>query len=616
MAFRITNIVLTALLALLGMSLIATSGPSFDASRYLDHVKYLASDELEGRMSGSPGCVKARDYIEAWYKSLGLEPGNGDSYFQRFQFTSGVELGEGNEFAWGMAGMMESLKLTDDFMPVFFSPNTEVSGGMIFAGYGISAAEDEKYDDYAGLDVEGKIVIVLRHEPQTEDEAHFAGKRPTAYSDLRYKAFNAKKHGAVGMIVLTGPNDKDATDEDKLMRLSSGDVYGESAIPIVHIKRAKMVEAMSMFGSDLAAMQTQMDDELKPATLDMSVVTARIKTNLNKQYTGTDNVVAIIPGSGIPDEYIIIGAHYDHLGYGETGSTLLPEEIEKLSGAELIHHGADDNASGTTGVLELAKYFAETGGARRTLVFMDFSAEELGTLGSLHYVKNPIFPLDKTTAMINMDMIGRVQANVITLQGIGTATEWPDLLDAVAKNTKLTLKRFDDGVGGSDYTSFYNVGIPVLNFFSGVHMDYHRPSDTWDKINGEGAVEVLAVVKDVVFEIDKRDAPLTFTKTKLPESSAEGQVDTGGGNRTYLGSVPDFAYEGDGVLFAGVREGGPAANAGLMAGDILIKLGDADIKNLYDLTYALQDYKPGDVVIAIVIRNGEQMAFPVTLASR
>ncbi len=617
--FKIVSPVLCTaafLILFIGISNTSVASTLFNAEEIIDHVKYLASDELEGRMSGSNGSNLAAEYIVNWYENLGLEPGVNGSFYQPFEFTSGVELGDGNEFAWGMAGMMEAMLLKQDFVPVFFSPNSEVSGGLVFVGYGISAQEDEKYDDYAGLNVEGKVVIVLRHEPQTEDEAHFAGKRPTAYSDLRYKAFNAKKHGAVGMIVLTGPRDRSATDEDKLMRLSSGDVFGEAQIPIVHVKRDKIVEALSMFGSDLNEMQRKMDEELTPVPLDMSVVMVKIKTNLIKQYTTTNNVVATLRGTEKPDEYIIISAHYDHIGYGETGTTLLPEEVEKLSKEELIHHGADDNASGTAGVLELAQFFIENGGNRRTLVFINWSAEELGTLGSLHYVKNPVFPLDKTIAMINMDMIGRVKDNTITLQGIGTAVEWTELLDEAACNTDMTLKRFDDGVGGSDYTSFYNVGIPVLNFFSGVHMDYHRPSDTWDKINAEGSADVLSVVADVTYIVDRRDTMLTFQKTKLPESGGAGGVDSGIGYRAYLGSVPDFGFEGEGVLLAGVREGSPAAQGGLLAGDVLIKLGEADIKNLYDLTYALQEHKPGDIVIAVVLRGGVKMEFEVTLGSR
>ncbi|MCD6118273.1 M20/M25/M40 family metallo-hydrolase [bacterium] len=598
-----------------GFSAYATQ--NFDASEYLGHIEYLASDELGGRMSGEPGQKLAAEYIVQWYEDLGILPGNGDSYLQSFEFTSGVEPGDGNEFMWGMKGMMESLTMAEDFVPVFFSPNTEVEGSLIFAGYGITAVEDEGYDDYSGIDVEGKIVIVFRHEPQIEDEEHFNGKRPSAYSDLRYKTYNAKRHGAIGMLLVTGPLDERADGKDELMRLGKGDVYGESAIPIVHVKRDVINEAMSVLGADLEEMQRTMDEDLTPVTVDMSAVFARIKIDLIKQYTGTENIIAILPGSEFTEQYIIIGAHYDHLGLGQTGSMLTREEYEALSPDELIHHGADDNASGTAGVLELAKYFAETGGNRHTLVFMNFSAEELGTLGSLYYVKNPVFPLDRTMAMINMDMIGRVQNNVITIQGIGTAEEWPSVIDEIGEQTDLTLKRFDDGVGGSDYTSFYNVGVPVLNFFSGVHMDYHRPSDTTDKINSEDAARVLDIVNDIVVVLDRRDDALTFQKTTLPEVATGGQVDSGTGIRAYLGSVPDFSYSGsEGVMFAGVRKGSPADKAGLMAGDLLFKLGDADITNLYDLTYALQDYKAGDVVIAVVIRDGEEMEFEVTLGSR
>lgn len=609
--FAAVTLALTAFLTGAGAS------ANFNAAWYQEHVDYLASDELEGRMSGTDGCKEAAKYIASSLYNSHLRPGvDGASWFQEFEFTSGVTLGPDNRAEWITHGQSTPMKIDVDFVPVFFSPNVEVEGGLLFAGYGISASQDENYDDYADIDADGKVVIVLRGEPQTEDEAHFAGKRPTAFSDLRYKAFNAKKQGAVGMIIVTGPLDKRATEEDKLMGVGRSDVYGESAIPIIHMKREKIEEVMGFFSGDLKEMQRKMDEEIAPATLDMSYVTAKIRTDLVKVYTKTENVVGILPGTEKPDEYIIIGAHYDHLGHGEGGTTLPSEELEKLPMNERIHNGADDNASGTAGLLELAEYFGFSQANKRTLVFIAFGAEELGVLGSLHYVKNPVVPLDNTVAMINMDMIGRVQNKVITLQGIGTAAEWPEILDAAGEGSPLTLKRFDDGVGGSDYTSFYTAGIPVLNFFSGVHVDYHRPTDTADKINAEDAVEVLEVAKNIILKMDDYGS-LTFQKTKAPETSGAGQVDQGGGFSVYLGTIPDYSYTGsEGVMIAGVREGSPAEKAGMAAGDILVQIGDAEIKNIYDFTYALQDHKPGDVVLIAVLRNGERVELEATLTGR
>ncbi len=590
----------------------------FDSEEYMRHVEALASDEFEGRMSGTPGASKAATYIGVQFYNNHMDaPGEPiNSWFQNFEFTSGVTLGPDNEAAWITHGQVTPLKIEKDFIPVFFSPNTEVEGGIVFAGYGISAAQDEKYDDYDGIDVKGKVVIVLRGEPQTDDEARFAGKKPTAYSDLRYKSYNANKRGAVGMIVVTGPLDRRATEEDRLMDFGRSDVYGESAIPIVHMKRDTVQDVLGFFGGDLTEYQRQMDEELKPATLDASYVTARIKTDLIKVYTETENVIGIVPGTERPDEFIVIGAHYDHLGYGEGGTTLPHEELEKLPMEERIHYGADDNASGTAAVIELARYFSDFRDNGRTLVFIAFGAEELGTLGSLHYVKNPVVPLEKTVAMINFDMVGRVRNKVITLQGIGTAEEWPEILDSADQSSPLELKRFDDGVGGSDYTSFYNAGIPVLNFFSGVHEDYHRPSDTADKINAEDAVEVVEIAKNVIMKLDEYES-LTFQKTTAPETSQSGQVDQGGGFSVYLGTIPDYSYTGsDGVLIAGVREGSPAEKAGMLAGDILVQIGDAEIKNIYDFTYALQDHRPGDIVLIAVLRNGERVELEATLRGR
>lgn len=608
------------LIVVASLSLLASAHSEvieFDSALYQSHIDYLTSAELGGRLAGTPGSALAAEYLASKYIEFGLAPGNGDGYFQEFEFTSGVELADGNSLDWLTHGQAIPLDIAIDYTPLFFSPNGEVEGGLVFAGYGISAADSEGYDDYEGLDVEGKVVVVLRHEPQTEDPEHFGGRRPTSMSDLRYKAFNARKHGAIAMLVVTGPLDRVADEEDKLMEVRRSDVYGESAIPAAHVKRGKIEEVMGFFGGNLEEMQARMDDELEPQALDMSYITARLVTSLKKRYTTTRNVIAILPGEELPGEYVIIGAHYDHIGHGEIGSTLSNEELEKLPWKERIHPGADDNASGCAGTIELARHFASRGGNRRTLVFMNFGAEELGILGSLHYVKNPIFPLERTVAMFNLDMIGRVSEGVITLQGMGTALEWQEIVDAVAEESELTLKRFDDGVGGSDYTSFYGKEIPVLNFFSGIHTDYSRPSDTADRINSKDAVEVLEIVANLAHIVDAREGALTFQKTKAPETSMAGQVDTGLGMRASLGTIPDYSYDGgDGVRLSGVREGGPADLAGIMEGDILVELGGAVIGNIYDFTYALQDREPGEVVIVVVIRDGERLELEATLGGR
>ena len=438
------------LLACLNYTATVAQAEEFEIEEFRHHVEYLSSDELEGRLSGTPGCEKAAHYLANLMIDYGLEPlGDNESFLQEFDFTNGVELADGNLLDWGAHGEITPWELGTDWTPLHFCPDAQVAGGIIFAGYGITSEEDS-YDDYAGLDVADKIVAVLRHEPQTEDDNIFGGRRSTRFADLRYKAQNAFRHGAAGLIVVTGPLDRRFEgEEDSLMELGSGDVYGEAPIPVVHLRREGIQELMDYWSGDLAEMQRIMDEDLLPQSLDMSYLTVSMNTNLDRTFSQTDNVIGMVRGSEFPDEYIVIGAHYDHLGHGQARTSLPPEELAALEWHDRIHHGADDNASGTAAMLQLARHYAENG-SRRSLVFMGFSGEELGILGSLYFVRNSTIPLENTVAMLNMDMIGRVRDNVLTMQGLGSAEEWQDIVDGAAADSGLEVKRFDDGVGGSD----------------------------------------------------------------------------------------------------------------------------------------------------------------------
>ncbi|MCB1216678.1 M28 family peptidase [bacterium] len=604
--------------ALLAVCTAAPASSAYDEARYRDSVEYFSSDELEGRMSGTPGCEKAAQYIANIFIDIGLEPAGVDgSFMQPFDFTSGVELGTENHAFWGAHGQNTSWELGTDWTPLHFCPDGLVSSGIIFAGYGITS-EEYGYDDYEGLDVKGKVVAVLRHEPQTEDENLFAGRRMSHYGDLRYKAQNAYRHGAAALVVVSGPQDRLAEEGDPLLELGSGDVYGEAPIPVVHLKRERLQELLSYWEGDLAKMQDTMDTELTPQTLDMSYLTVELSTDMERRFSRTDNVVGLLRGTELPDEYIVIGAHYDHLGHGEARSSLTPEELNALSWHDRIHHGADDNASGSAAVLELARHFAETG-SRRSLLFIAFSGEELGILGSLHYVRNATVPLGSCVAMLNMDMIGRVREDVITVQGLGSAAEWPELLDSASAASGLEVKRFDDGVGGSDYTAFYTQQLPVLNFFSGLHEQYHTPADTPDLLNYAGAIQVVSLVGDVVERLSAQEGGLSFTEDLSPQINRQGsgEVDTGRGYKVSLGTIPDYSYlGGDGVLLAGVRQNSPASEAGLQTGDRLVRMGEAVIRNIYDFTYALEEHKPGDVVELVVVRDGVELTLSAELKGR
>jgi len=319
----------------------------------------------------------------------------------------------------------------------------------------------------------------------------------------------------------------------------------------------------------------------------------------------TRNVVALLPGSGpLATEVVVVGAHYDHLGKSVFGS-LDPDSVG------VVHNGADDNASGTTALLEMARRLTgRQGRSARTIVFVAFSGEELGLLGSTYYVKHPARPLNVTYAMLNLDMVGRLGTRKLTVFGTETAREFPALLDSVAGTYQMAVAGTGDGYGRSDQESFYTQDVPVLHFFTGVHEDYHRTTDDWQKIDFPGLVRVAEVASDLAWRLATRTAPLTLVKAPPPP------VAGGGGYGAYLGTIPDMTESPGGVRITGVRTGSPAEQAGLRGGDILIQLGDTPIKNLYDMTDALRAHQPGETVVLVYLRDGQRIETKVTLGRR
>lgn len=309
------------------------------------------------------------------------------------------------------------------------------------------------------------------------------------------------------------------------------------------------------------------------------------------------NVVAKIEGSNEPETYIIIGAHYDHLGTGKFGSLYKRDTTS-------IHNGADDNASGTAGLLELAHYFSENP-PQRSLLFIAFSGEEMGLLGSAHFAENPTIPLDKTIAMINMDMIGRINNNQLLVFGTGSSPGW-DTLIKKANSDSLTINTIPDGTGASDHTSFYNKEIPVLHYFTDTHADYHRPSDDTEYINAEGEDKVLEHVKRVVSSLD------TLPKEQLAYSEAPAtqkrDVTMSG---VTMGVTPDYGFRGEGMRITGVSGGGPADRAGLKSGDIIIRLADTALKDIYAYMKVLNTLEEGQQTTVTVLRDDEEQTFDI-----
>jgi aminopeptidase YwaD len=584
---------------------IAADSNSADPKRYLEDVKSLASPEMEGRGAGTKGIERAADLIEQRYRSLGLQPAGAKSFFQPFTVITGAKLKEGNRLEVEDGKSKQGLKLNQDFVPFSFSASGEVAGPLVFAGFGVTAPEFG-YDDYSHLDVKDKIVVVLRYEP-----AGFAAKSGNAgltqHSQLIAKAINARNHGAKAVILVNGKLGDG--EEDELTKF--GSVNGPENAGIV-IAQAKNDAANAWFvaaGKSLGEAQNQINSSTTPASFAFpDKLQISLGVNIEKTRATVNNVLAYLPGK--TDEYIIIGAHYDHLGYGNVDS-LAPSQIGQ------IHPGADDNASGTAGVLELARLLApRKGQLQRGILFADFAGEELGLLGSAEWVKEPTLPLDKAVAMINMDMIGRIKDEKVFVGGTGTGATFKDLLDEEKSKFPFHVEYSASGYGASDHTSFVGKQIPVLFFFSGLHSDYHKPSDTWDKINAPDAAELLDFIDDVALKIDSASERVAFVTVK--EEQPGGMAASGGGSGygPYFGSIPDFGQEENGVKFSDVRPGSPAAKAGFKAGDVLVQFGDKPIHNLYDFTDALRRSKVGDVVDVRVLRDGKPVNASVKLEQR
>jgi len=590
----------------------ATANISGD--RWLEDVKYLSSDALKGRGSGSTELTQAANYISEQFKKIGLEPLSG-TYFQPFEAVVGSEMGRNNELALAGASR-RSYRLRQDFIPLSFSAAAEKSAGVAFVGYGITATE-YNYDDYAGIDVTGKVVLVLRHEPQEEDEQSvFRGRQITRHAGLVNKAINARNHGAAAMVLV---NDPVPHSNDRLIPFGRIDGPSDLGIPVLQVKQSVAENWLQSANRGLDDLQKAIDSDLSNRSFLLpSDVEVQIRTEVSQKKSVLRNVIGFLPGTdpALRDQVIIIGAHYDHLGLGEEDS-LAPTAVGQ------IHHGADDNASGTAGMMELARFYSEPENRlRHSMLFMGFSGEEVGLLGSAHYVESPLIPAERTIAMINLDMIGRVSRNRLYVGGVGTSPEFRQWIQEENQSGEFQLDFSDSGYGASDHMSFVRRDIPVLFFFSGLHADYHKPTDTWEKMEPEETAKVLNLVSRVAKRIDAANERLEFVRVERRDrdhgdaAPAEAGDPGEAGYGAYFGSIPDFGELERGVKFADVREGGPAAQAGLRAGDILMTFDGKEVRSLYDFTYYLREHKPGDEVPVLVVRDGQELRVTVKLGSR
>lgn len=658
------TIALAGLLALVAARAEDAAGVKNTAAsemRLAETLRYLSSDELAGRAPGSPGINAAAEYIARELAADGLEThAASGGTFQKFTTVIGTELGAGAAAALvGPDGKSTTLKLGEDFSPLAIGGSGKFDLPLVFVGYGITA-KDDHYDDYAGIDVKDKAVIVWRHEPQQANpHSAFNGTKPSLHAPFSRKLSNAYEHGAAAVVFVTdtyeiherveqrrkrwqqttdelaalqakfakltdptpaqaeehrkqvddltaqlrSQQESIAKEQDPVIGFSNaGGGVEPGHIPVIHVRRGVIGPVLqAALGSDMDALEREIDKDLKPRSRALDGWRLSGQANVIRTEAEVKNVVAVLPGTGPrAQETIVVGAHYDHLGLGGEGS-LAP-------GIKEIHNGADDNGSGTAALLEVAHLLTE-GGRKlpRTVLFIAFTAEERGLIGSAYYCKHPLVKLENTVAMLNMDMVGRLEDDKLIIQGVDTAPEFGPVIDKLNGQYGFKLTKQPGGFGPSDHSSFYAHKIPVMHFFTGVHKDYHRPSDDFDKINVSGMRRVSAMVAETVVALAEMEGRPTYKEAK-PQTAAGG-----GGDRPYFGSIPDFSQSEPGYALSGVAKDSPAARGGLQAGDIIIRLGESRIGNLEDFDSALRKHKSGDKVPVVVKRAGKEVPLTVTL---
>jgi len=585
--------------------------------RLREGVTWLAAPEREGRGPGTAGITAAADWVAQQFAGLGLDTTViGEEPFQPFAMTLEATLGPASDNTAELVGPPDAagqpqripLVLGEDFTPLAAGGTGAFDLPLAFAGYGITAPK-EGYDDYLPLPERGKgaAVVVLRQEPQ-KDNPHsvFDGNQASQHAALARKVANASEHEAAGVIFIN-----EVAEGDGLMSFTrAGEGSEKRSLPILHVKRHVIDDVVQRsLGRDLAAIQKDIDEKFEPASGSLAGWRIKGRIAIDRTETQGRNVLAVLPGAGAPAagdrpaidprETVVLGAHYDHLGFGGSASA--------APGEKAIHHGADDNASGTALLIEVARRLKEAGPLPRTVLFVAFSGEERGLLGSGHYAANPAVPLADTVAMVNLDMVGRLVDDKIVVHGTGTGTGLEQLVDRLVAARGFEVAKEAGGFGPSDHSSFYAKKIPVLHLFTGSHADYHRPTDTAEKINYDGMVRITGLVADIVREL------ATVAERPGYIEVASTMFARGGGDRPYFGSIPDFGKPGKGYAISGVTKDSPASKGGLQGGDLIVRIGESAITGLEDFDSALRKHKGGETVKVVVVRSGAEVTLDVTL---
>ncbi len=568
-----------------------SQNPDITSQELEQHIGFLASDDLGGRLPGTENDQQAADYIAGEFKLAGMKL-LGENGFQYFDVVTGVSAGKNNAFR---SGDVEG-RVKKDFIPLSFSKNISLEAEVVFVGYGFQVENDTlKWDDYENVDVEGKWVMIMRGEPGEENP----GSPFAANIGLREKVLTAKDNGAAGVLFVSGPS---FDEDDALMRMFYDKTTSDAGVPVFHIKR-KLADPL--IGVTVSTMEDSIQKIRTPVSFN-NKISLYAESDVIHKKVRTMNVVGIIKGNDpvLKDEIIVLGAHYDHLGLGGPGSG------SREPDTSAVHNGADDNASGVAGIIEIAeKIAAQNKELRRSIVVVAFGAEEMGLIGSKYFVENPIIDMDRIVAMFNFDMIGRLNDDrSVAFGGTGTSKETEDLLNKYLEIHEMKGSFSSEGFGPSDHASFYAEDIPVFFISTGAHSDYHTPQDDIEFINFEGQKSVSDLSFDLVMDVANRDEALTYQEAGAKTRSTRMNF------KITLGIVPDFtSSENNGLGVGGVRADGPADQGGMQKGDVITALDGMEVTNIYDYMARLKKLKSGQIITVDVMRDGEKVVLLVQL---